>query len=371
MRDALFRILALVRKELLAVLKDPRSRITLFLPPILQSLVFGYAASYDLTDVPYAVIDQDRSPASRALLAQLDGSQIFHRVADLAVPGQMAEYITDRRALIGIEIGQDFERQLQAGQTAAISVVADGRNSNTAGTATAYVGSVIDAFNADWRAAHGVASPPIHVAVRAWYNPNLETRWAMVPALIATLSMLQIMLLTAMSVAREREQGTFDQLLVTPMGPTEIMIGKAVPSMLIGVAQATTIFFVAQLWFRIPFAGSVLTLAIGLTVFLLAAVGIGLLLSALVQTMQQAMLFAFVVLMPFILLSGFATPLSAMPSELRAATVINPLRFGVDIARRVYLEGADLRALLPDFWPLLLMAVVTLAVAARLFRRRL
>jgi ABC-2 type transport system permease protein len=370
MRDAALRVLALARKELLAVLKDPRSRITLFLPPILQSLIFGYAASYDLTDVPYAVVDQDRSAASRELLARLDGSQIFHRVGDLAVPAEIAQYITDRRVLIALQIPQDFERQLQAGQPVNVSVVADGRNSNTAGTATAYVNEMIDAFNADWTATHGLSPPPLRVVGRAWYNPNLETRWEMVPALIATLSLLQTLLLTAMSVARERELGTFDQLLMTPMEPAEIMIGKAAPSMLVGTAQATTIFLVAQLWFHIPFAGSVATLAVGLLAFLLAAVGIGLLLSALVQTMQQAMLFAFVVLMPFVLLSGFATPLSAMPRLLQTATLINPLRFGVDIARRVYLEGADLRSLLPDLWPLLLIATVTLAVAARLFRRR-
>lgn len=370
MRDAVLRIVALMRKELLAIFTDPRARITLFVPPILQSFIFGYAASYDLTDVPYAVVDQDRSPASRDLVARLDGSGIFHRVADLTAPSEVAPYIDTRRALVVVQIGQDFERRLQGGQTADVSIVADGRNSNTAGTATAYVGAIIDAFNADWRQSHGVTGSPIQVMTRAWYNPNLETRWEMVPALIAALSLLQTLLLTAMSVAREREQGTFDQLLVTPMGPTEIMIGKAVPSMLIGAVQATSIFLIAQLWFRIPFAGSILTLAAGLLAFLLASVGIGLMLSAVVATMQQAMLFAFVLLMPFVLLSGFATPLSAMPNWLQSATIVNPLRFGIDIARRVYLQGATVRDIAPDLWPLGVIALVTLTAAAALFRRR-
>lgn len=370
MRDAVLRIVALVRKELLAILTDRRARITLFVPPILQSFIFGYAASYDLTDVPYAVVDQDRSPASLALVARLDGSGIFHRVADLAVTSEIAPYIDTRRALVVVQIGQDFERRLEGGQTADVSIIADGRNSNTAGTATAYAGAIIDAFNADWRKAHGLPGPPIQVVIRAWYNPNLETRWEMVPALIATLSLLQTLLLTAMSVAREREQGTFDQLLVTPMGPAEIMIGKALPSMLVGAVQATTIFLIAQLWFRIPFAGSMITLAAGLFAFLLASVGVGLLLSAVVATMQQAMLFAFVLLMPFVLLSGFATPLSAMPTWLLSATIVNPLRFGVDIVRRVYLEGATLGAIAPDLWPLGVIAIVTLGAAAVLFRRR-
>jgi pyoluteorin transport system permease protein len=370
MRDVLLRILALARKELFAVLTDPRARITLFGPPILQSIVFGYAASYDLTNVPYAVVDQDRSAVSRELTARLDGSGIFHRVADLATPSDIAAYLNERRVLVVLQIQQNFERRLEAGQTVTVSVLADGRNSNTAGSATAYVATVIDGFNADWRAAHGLAGPPVHLVTRAWYNPNLETRWEMIPALIAVLSLLQTLLLTAMSVAREREQGTFDQLLVTPIGPVEIMIGKAAPSILIGAVQATLIFLVAELWFRIPFAGSIATLAFGLLAFLLASVGIGLLLSAVVATMQQAMLFAFMGVMPFVLLSGFATPLSAMPQWLHDATVINPLRFGVAIARRVYLEGADLRAIAPDMWPLGVIAAVSLTAAAWLFQRR-
>ena len=201
-----------------------------------------------------------------------------------------------------------------------MQVIADGRNSNTAGTALGYVGAVVTAFNADWRAAHGQGGSPVRVALRAWYNPNLETRWNMIPGLIGTLTLLQTLLLTAMSVAREREQGTFDQLLVTPFRPVEIMIGKALPSLLIGFVQATTILLVAQLWFRIPFAGSFVTLYAGLSLFLLAAVGIGLLVSSLAATMQQAMLFSFLVLMPFALLSGLATRSAACPRRCSTST---------------------------------------------------
>ena len=273
MLDALLRILALTRKELLAVLKDPRSRFSLLVPPILQCLIFGYAATFDLNDVPYAVLDHDRSAASSALLARLDGSGVFRRVATLSWVGDIPTFINQRRALLVIQIPQDFERRLRAGQPADVQVIADGRNSNTAGTAMGYVGTIVEAFNADWQQTHGQRGPPIHVAMRAWYNPNLETRWNMIPGLIGTLTMLQTLLLAAMSVAREREQGTFDQLLVTPFRPAEIMVGKALPSMLVGTVQATTILLVAQLWFRIPFAGSFVTLYAGLSLFLLAAVG--------------------------------------------------------------------------------------------------
>jgi ABC-2 type transport system permease protein len=364
------RVLALIRKELLAVLKDPRTRITLFLPPIIQCLIFGYAATFDLNHVPYAVLDQDRSAASHDLLTRLDGSGVFERVADLTRAGDIAALVDRQRALLVVQIDQEFERKLMAGQSAAIQVIADGRNSNTAGVAMAYLGAVVDTFNADWLAAHGQNVPPLKVTLRAWYNPNLETRWNMIPALIGTLTMLQTLLLTAMSVAREREDGTFDQLLVTPFRPVEIMIGKAVPSMLVGTTQATTILLVSQLWFRIPFVGSFLTLYAALALFLLASVGIGLLVSSVVTTMQQAMLFSFVLLMPFTLLSGLATPIGNMPQFLQYVTLINPLRYAIDIIHRVYLEGATMAQLFPDLWPLAVGGAVTLSAAAWMFRNK-
>jgi ABC-2 type transport system permease protein len=415
MFDAILRILALTRKELLAVLKDPRGRFTLFVPPVIQCLIFGYAASYDLTDIPYAVLDQDRSAASAELLARLDGTGVFHRVANLDRAKDLKAAVNDRQALIAIQIDQEFERRLQTGQSAEIQVLADGRNSNTAGTAMGYIASIIEAFNADWKANHPASSltlaattpgtpgamtgspgalpgapplpsPPasggepgvtgtgvrgVQVTTRAWFNPNLETRWNMIPALIGTLTMLQTLLLTAMSVAREREQGTFDQLLVTPFRPAEIMAGKAIPSVIIGMVQATAILLVAQLWFRIPFVGSFVTLYLGVALFLLAAVGIGLLVSSIAATMQQAMLYSFMVNMPFALLSGLTTPISSMPIFLQRLTTVNPLRYGINIAHRVYLEGAGLHDLIPELWPLAVIAAVTLTTASWMFRHRL
>ncbi|HUA26264.1 MAG TPA: ABC transporter permease [Steroidobacteraceae bacterium] len=368
MLESLLRIIALTRKELLAVLKDRRARNSLLIPPILQSLLFGYAATYDLNHVPYAVLDQDHGEASQALLARLDGTGIFEHVADLQRQSDIRAYIDDRRVLLVVQVPSDFSRRLQSGGSADVQVIADGRNSNTAGTALGYVQAAIDGFNNDWRADHGLPPPPVTIEARAWYNPDLLTRWNMIPGLIGTLTMIQTLMLAAMSVAREREQGTFDQLLVTPFRPVEIMAGKALPSMLVGMVQATGVLLVAQLWFRIPFQGSFLTLYTGLVLFVLAAVGIGLVVSALTHTMQQAMLFSFVLIMPFALLSGLTTPLRNMPVSLQYFTCINPLRYAIDIAQRVYLEGAGPGVLMPDLWPLAAIAAVTLAGASYMFR---
>ena len=252
-----------------------------------------------------------------------------------------------------------------------MQVIADGRNSNTAGTALGYVSNIVDSFNGDWIHDHGGQPVAVQIVARAWYNPNLETRWFMIPGMIGTLTLLQTMMLTAMSVAREREQGTFDQLLVTPFRPFEIMAGKAMPSMVIGTIQATGVLLVAQLWFRIPFVGAYATLYTGLLLFLLAAVGMGLLISAVSATMQQAMLYSMLLIMPFSLLSGLTTPISSMPRWVQYLTSINPLSYAIDITRRVYLEGAGLGLLTGDLWPLALIAPLTLGGAAWTFGRRL
>jgi ABC-2 type transport system permease protein len=371
MFESLLRMIALTRKELLAILKDPRSRITLFVPPIMQCLIFGYAATLDLNNAPYAALDQDRTAASHELLARLDGSGVFRRIANLDSPAAVASAIDDRRALLVVQIPQDFERRLQAGEPAQAQVIADGRNSNTAGVALGYFNTIVAGFNADWLSGHGLAAPDVQPTVRAWYNANLETRWNMIPALIGTLTMIQTVMLTALSVAREREQGTFDQLQVTPLRPAEIIVGKTAPSMMVGVVQATNVLLVAQLWFHIPFQGSFLVLYAGLMLFLLAAVGLGLFVSSFAQTMQQAMLYTFMTMMPFILLSGLTTPITSMPLILQDFTLINPLRYAIDIAHRVYLEGAGLDRLGPDLWPLAAIGAVSLTGASWMFQRRL
>lgn len=371
MKYSLLRIISLIRKEVLALLRDRRSRVILVLPPLLQSFLFGYAATFDLNHAPYAVYSEDHGAAAADLLARFDGSGVFARVATIEREGDIARVIDNRDALLVVRIGPKFSRELGAGQPASIQVIVDGRNSNTAGTAVGYANAIVDSFNADWRSAHHLRNPPVTANVRAWYNGNLETRWNIIPGLIGTITLLQVLMLTALSVAREREDGTFDQLLVTPIRPAEIMVGKAVPSTVVGLIQATIIFLVAQLWFRIPFEGSLITLYTGLVLFVLASVGIGLFVSSLVATMQQAMLFSFLLLMPYVLLSGLATPIANMPKVFQWMTRIDPLSYAIDVTRRIYLEGTGLVQLFSDLWPLVVIALATLPIAAWMFRNRL
>lgn len=366
---ALRRIAFLFRKEVLAIFKDPANRVILIVPVIVQSMVFGYGATYDLNHVSYAVLDQSGGEASRELIARLDGSGIFVRAATLRNPGDIARVIDDGQALLVLHFAPDFDARLTSSGGAPLQLVLDGRNSTTANMAAGHLGTLVAQFNATRTASSSVSA--VGVETRAWFNPNLESRWNIVPALIASLSMLQTLLLAALSVAREREQGTFDQLLVTPMRPIEILIGKALPSIAVGLIQASLIFAVALWWFQIPFSGSALLLYAALATFATACVGIGLSISALSLNMQQAMVYAFVLIMPLMLLSGLVTPVSNMPWSLQMLTYADPLRFAIELVRRVYLEGAGWSDVYTDFWPMVAVALVTLPVAAWLFRNRL
>lgn len=363
----LAQIAALIRKEFLTLLKEKSSRAILVVPALMQALLFGYGATYDLKHVPYAVLDQDRSAASSELLARLDGTGVFRREATLQSTAQIAQTVDAGDALLVLSIPPDFSARLASGQSAPLQVILDARNSSTAGLAASYVGAIVAGYN------QALGNGPGGVAVerRAWYNPNLESRWNIMPALIAALSMLQTLLLSALSVAREREQGTFDQLLVTPLRPMQILVGKAFPAIIIGILQSTIIFLVIRFWFQVPMAGSVWLLYLGLFTFTVAAVGVGLSISALSLTMQQAMLYTFLLIMPLMLLSGLLTPVRNMPEALQVVTYANPLRFGMSIVRRVYLEGAGLADVALEFLPLLAIAATTLPLAAWLFRHRL
>ena len=371
MRKYLRNVWTLFCKEMRIIIKDKLSRIILVMPIIAQTVLFGYVATYDLNNIEYAVLDEDHSHASRELLHKFQGNRIFQQTVILQNANGITPVLDEKKARMVIHIGHDFERQLNMGGQAPVQILVDGRNSNVAGTAMGYASTVLETFNSQRQQRTDSQSSDLTVQPRAWFNPNLETRWGILPALIATLSVIQVIVLAGQSVAREKEQGTFDQLLVTPFSPMVIMAGKALPPVLVGIIQSTLVLLVTRYVFHIPFSGSYITMYLGLLVFNSAVVGIGLCISAFSANMQQAMLYAFTLLMPMILLSGFTTPVSAMPDVFQYATYINPVRYGVEFVQKVYLEGAGLGQ---AGWLLIvpaIMAVITLGWASRLFRSRL
>ena len=363
----LSKLINMCRKELLATLKDPATRIVLIVPVILQSILFGYAATYNLDRVPYACVDNSRSKTSVEFLSRLDGTGVFQRVQTLMNAGEIAGSIDSNKAMMVISIDSDFERKLAEGNRASIQVITDGRNTMTAAVALGYINDIVGEFNAERNGGKQL----ITVETRAWYNPNLITRWSFLPGMIATLSLVQILMLAGLSVAREREQGTFDQLLVTPLSSTEILIGKAVPPLLLGMLQITFILCSCMFWFKIPMNGSLFTLYLTALIFMISCVGIGLSISAVSASMQQVMVYTFVLMMPMILLSGLATPIRNMPEALQIATYANPMRFGVEAIRRVYLEGSSLAQIAHNFVPMAVITAITLPLAVWLFRNKL
>jgi len=371
LKQALRRILALAVKELLAVLKDRKSRIILVVPPLLQLFVFGYAASFDLNDIPVAIYNEDRGAASRELVARIVGSPHFHLHSHLDQDGQVAALIDTREVLIVLHLGERFSSALYSGDTAPVQVIIDGRNSNTALLVQGYLRDIVTEFNLQWSRRNGRPPPLAMLQVRPWFNSNLVSRWFIVPGIVGLLALVVTTIVTALSVAREREAGTFDQLLVTPMRPVEILIGKSFPGLLIGLLQGSFILLMAVYWFEVPFRGSLGGLYIGMILFILSAVGIGLMISSLAVTQQQGMLGAFLFLVPAVILSGFATPIANMPEAVQWLTCINPLRYFLVILRGVFLEGSSSAILLPYYWPMGVIALVTLSLAGWMFRHRM
>ncbi|MGD8547309.1 MAG: ABC transporter permease [Thiohalophilus sp.] len=371
MKHSFQRIVALAIKELLAILKDKRSRIVLIVPPILQLLVFGYAATFDLNDIQLAIYNEDRGAPSRELISRLEGSQHFHLYGYLESEKQIKPLIDNKKVLLVLHLGPRFTADLASGRSAPLQVIIDGRNSNTALLALGYVRQIISDFNLDWAERFNRPTPPASLEIRPWYNSNLVSRWFIVPGIVGLLTLVITTIVTALSVAREREAGTFDQLLVTPMRPIEILIGKSFPGVLIGTVEGTFILLMAVYWFEVPLRGSVGALYIGMFLFLLSAVGIGLMISSLAVTQQQGMLGAFLFLVPAVILSGFATPIANMPEAVQLLTYLNPLRYFMIILRGVFLEGDSYVNLLHYYWPMALIGVSTLALAGWLFRHRL
>lgn len=356
--QTIFCFIALVKKEMRQILKNPKTRFMIIMPPLIQMITLGYAATMDLSRIDFAVLDHAHSYTSRQLTAKFTGNGIFKAKKTLASKAELAERISSREILLALVIPENFEREIRGGRTADVQIIVDGRNSSTAGLAIGYAQEVTELFNRQYCMENSLPKSPLKIEMRAWYNKNYNIKYFTVPAFLAIIALLDIMLITSFSIAREREEGTFDQLLVAPYSPGSLIMAKALTSMLVGLIQLSFGFIVAILWFRIPFVSSFLVLYCAFTLFLFASVGIGLLISILCSNLQQAMLGAFIIAVPFTLLSGFACPIESMPDFFQYATVINPMRYGISSLQHIFLEGAQMSYL---WYPFAMMAVTGIA----------
>lgn len=365
------RVLSLIIKELLVVLRDPRSRSLLIGPPFIQLVIFAFAATLEVRNVDLMVLDRDAGSSGAELVHRLEASPTFRSVVPAHAPEELQLAIDRQHAIAAIEIGPSFSRDIAAGRPASVQVLLDGRRSNAAQLVDGYLGEIVNRFMADENQRLGHVAVVPRVVARNWFNPNLTYQWFTVPGLIAIIALIIGLIVTSLSVARERELGTFDQLMVAPLRTHEILLGKMLPPLLIGLVLVTVYVAAATLFFGVPLRGSLLVLYGSTVFFLIAVIGVGLFISSLARTQQQAILGAFLFIAPAVLLSGFATPIENMPRWLQHVTLVNPLRYFLIVVRGVFLKGMTLSDVAHNTGPLVVIALVTLSASAWLFRNRM
>jgi ABC-2 type transport system permease protein len=371
------RLLAIMRKELITMLRDPRARLSLIIPPIIQLFIFSSAATMEVKNISLGIVDLDRGPYAADLEQRLRGSKSFTRLP-LFESVAAARGALDRERVIGVLVlPSGFSADRTAGRVASVQLLLDGRRSNASQITAQYVSDIVASQDASLSGARAsapaaglAAMPRAELVIDNWFNPNLDYRWFMLPNLVGMLSLGVALMITALSVARERELGTFDQTLVSPATPVEIALGKLLPPLLVAVVQATLYLLIVTLIYGVPFRGNLLVFYAAVLTFAEACAGVGLFISSLVRTQQQAFLGAFAVLLPFALLSGFATPLENMPWWLHSVTVINPLAHMLRLMQGLFLKGASLGSLAQDLLRLLEIALCTTGAAVLLFSRR-
>lgn len=355
-------------KEVLSILRDPRSRMVVFVPPMLQLMVFAFAATLEVRNVDIAVHNQDAGYWSQEFMHRLEQASFVTDIHHVDSSQELSTMIERGTVIAAVAIPADFSRRIGAGDAGELQLLIDGRRSNSGQIVSGYVAAIVADIDGMARGAQGPVSP---VMVRNWFNPNLIYRWFIVPGLTGVLALFSALLITSLSIARERELGTFDQLLVSPASTIEIIISKSLPALFVATFLGTVMIGVAVVVFGIPLSGSFLRLLLGLVLFNLSVVGIGLMISAASKTQQQAILGAFSIGVPAVLLSGFATPVENMPLVLQWLAQAIPLTHFLVIIEGSFLKAMPFAVMVRSLWPLLLIATLSLSMAFFFVRRRL
>ena len=367
------RMVTIVRKELLVLLCNRVSRMLIIVPPLVQIVIFGWAATMEVRNVDVAVLDHDNGRWSREIVHRLEGSPTFRSVRFLPSEQRIRPVLEGQEALFILTFDQEFSRRVERGESAEMQVILDGRRSNAAQIAAYYLSRIVEGMAVDTplgRAAATAAAPRLDVRMRCWFNPNLEFQWFFLPNLIGMLSLILGLVVTGLSVAREREVGTFDQLLVSPATPTEIALAKLAPGCIVGLVHGTIFLLITVFGFGVPFTGSVVLIYLAMLVFAVASGGVGLMVSSLSATQQQAFLGAFTVGVPCILISGAVTPIINMPIFLQHASQLNPLRHFTVISQGVFLKDITFAAAAVSLGKITLISLAAVSVAVWMFKRR-
>lgn len=363
------RVFEMVRKEFRQIFRDPRLRRLIFMAPVIQLVMFGYAVSTDVRDTATFVVDHDKTQTSWQLVEAFTASGYFLVAGQSDRPADLVRALDRGDAIAGIEIPAGFAADVRSGRGAHVQLLFDGTNSNLATVAKGYAERIIQSFGMSF--VSGRAPATIDLRERAWFNPALVSRDYNVPAVAGGIIMIVALLLTSLAIVRERELGTLEQLMVSPLRPGELMAGKTIPFAIIGLIDLALVFAIAFLWFQVPFRGSALLLVIASLLYLLSALGIGLFISTISKTQQEAFMASFLVYMPTILLSGFMFPVSSMPDIFQRLTFLNPMRHYLEIVRSIFLKGAGLEALWMQYLALTLMGAGILSFAAARFQKRI
>lgn len=372
------RILALLKKEFLQVLRDPRMSIVIFISPLIQVLIFGYAATMDITHAPIAVHDRDNSTESRAMIHRFSYSQYFD-INYYAQNGEQESRLIDRTRVLGVlKFDKGFARDLVGGRGAQVQLIIDGSDSNAASIVGGYANQIVQQYNIevlkDWGRTFLTRydiSPVVDLRDRRWFNENLESRNYYLPGVIVLIVTIMSFLLSAIAIVREKEIGTMEQLIVSPIKPIELIIGKIVPFGIIAVTQVTLITFIGIAWFHVPFRGSITLLFFCTLLYLLTTLGAGLFLSTMCSTQQEAMMSVFLFIFPITLLSGFAFPIANMPQVIQWLTFLNPQRYYLTIIRYIFLKGVGIPVLWDEMLALLIIGVAVLMASAARFQKRI
>jgi ABC-2 type transport system permease protein len=377
MRTMFLRVKVLLVKEIIQALRDPRLRFLVFGPPMLQLLAFGYAANLDLKNIPIALYDEDNTPTSRELAFAFASSGYFKIVETIQRPEEMTALIDKGTVKAVLHLGPDLAERVGSGRTALVQVIVAGTNSNTASLVQSYSQQIIERFNRAKLKKRLADNPPlqrilpggsqgiVQPEIRVWYNTELISRNFYVPGIIALVIMVSVLNLTAMAVVREKEIGTMEQIMVTPIRPVEFILGKTIPFALIGIFQVALVSSVGVFWFGVPMRGSVMLLFGSLLIYLLSFLSLGLFISSISRNQQQALVTTFFFTFPIILLSGFIFPIANMPTVVQWVTYINPLRYFLVIIRDIFLKGSGLAILWPQMIALLCIGLCVMVLAVR------